>query len=397
MNILFLCEGDAESWRSWSGISKSLVDHLRAYGHQVDVANVDLAGADRWLAAAATISRGRHRWGTRYHLGSVPFLLRSRHAGRYVRAAVNRPDLVLQVGATFRVPQDIGIPYCVCSDSNIRMAQHGAFSGFSDAAPLTQSDLAAITAREHGIYQGAAALFPLSERLRRSFIYDFGIQPDRVRAIYAGPNFDASRAPAIPSRASGRRPPTILFVGLQFHRKGGDLLVESFRRLRERLPSARLLLAGVPLGTVEVPGVTCLGELDKNTPSGAMALANAYASADVFALPTRFEPFGIAYVEAMHFGLPCIGPDAWAVPEIIDDGKTGFTVPPEDADALTHRLWRVLSDPELARRMGQAGRTRARSLFTWPHVIARMDEVMTAVVRTRGRNPTWDRSSASTA
>ncbi len=100
----------------------------------------------------------------------------------------------------------------------------------------------------------------------------------------------------------------------------------------------------------------------------------------MFALPTRFEPFGIAFVEAMHFGLPCIGPSAWAVPEIIADGKTGYTVPVDDVDALTDRLWRLLSDPVLAQAMGHAGRARARDLFTWPRVIDRMSEVITAVV-----------------
>jgi alpha-maltose-1-phosphate synthase len=386
MNILFLCEGDAESWRSWSGISKSLVDQLRADGHRVDVGDVDLDGPDRWLAAAATISRGRRRWGTRYHLSAVPFRLRSRRANRHVRGRRNQVDLILQIGATFNVRRDAGVPYCVCSDSNIRMAQYGAPSGYSDAAPLTEKSLAAITQRERQVYQGAAALFPLSERLRRSFIDDFGIPPDRVRAIYAGPNLDPARLPSAAVAPAASRPPTILFVGLQFHRKGGDLLVESFRRLRTRVPSARLLLAGVPCGTVDEPGVTCLGALDKNVPSGAAALANAYASADVFALPTRFEPFGIAFVEAMHFGLPCVGPKAWAVPEIIADGETGYTVPVDDCDALTNRLWRLLSDRALARTMGEAGRARAHGLFTWPRVIARMTDVMTAVVQNNHNN-----------
>jgi alpha-maltose-1-phosphate synthase len=391
MNILLLCEGDAESWRSWSGISKSLVDQLRADGHCVDVGDVDLRGADRWVAAASTVSSDRRRWGTRYHLGGVPFWLRSRRADRHVRAQRHRIDLILQIGATFLLPPNTGIPYCVCSDSNISVAQHGATSGYSDATPLTECDLAAITRRERQVYEGAAALFPLSERLRRSFINDFGIPPDRVRAIYAGPNLDPARWPSARS-AAARRPPTVLFVGLQFRRKGGDLLVESFRRLRTRLPDARLLLAGVRAGTVDEPGVNCLGELDKNTPSGAAALAHAYASADVFALPTRFEPFGIAFVEAMHFGLPCIGPSAWAVPEIIADGATGYTVPVDDVEALTDRLWRLLSDPVLARTMGDAGRARAHDLFTWPRVIDRMSDVMTAVMRSNGTPKTVLRS-----
>jgi len=385
MNILFLCEGNAESWDAWSGICKSLVDQLRADGHTVEVGDVDLSGPDRWAAAAATVSRSRRRWGTRYHLGGVPFRLKSRRAGRCVASRRANIDVILQIGATFQVKGANGIPYCLCCDSNIRMAQYGSFTGYSDASPLTDSDLTAIERREIAVYRGAAAIFPLSERLRRSFVDDFALPAERVRAIYAGPNFVPGRVAAAGSAPPADRPPTALFVGLQFHRKGGDVLVESFRRVRARIPAARLLLAGIPVGYVQEPGITCLGQLDKNQPSGAAALADAYGSADVFVLPTRFEPFGIAFVEAMHFGLPCIGPRAWAVPEIIADGETGYTVPVDDVDALTDRLLLLLGNRAFARMMGEAGQERAGRLFTWPQVVRRMTETMTAVVGTNGR------------
>jgi alpha-maltose-1-phosphate synthase len=232
LRILWLCEGDAESWSSWSGISKSVVDHLRSDGHDVEVADVGLDGMDRAMAAAATFSPDRRRWGTRYHLSGLPFRLRSRRADRHVAARRQRIDLILQVGATFRVRGRHEIPYCLCCDSNIRMARYGARTGYSDAAALRASDLEAIERRELAVYRGAAAIFPLSERLRRSFVDDFGIPADRVRAIYAGPNFGPGRFATGPVAETDARPPTVLFVGLQFHRKGGDTLVESFRRVR---------------------------------------------------------------------------------------------------------------------------------------------------------------------
>lgn len=393
MNILFLAQGNSESWESWSGISKSLVDHLRAAGHTVHVGDVNLYGADRWLAAALTFAPNRARWGSRHQLNAAPFFLRSRRARGHLANHRGRIDAVVQVGATFQALDRDRIPYFMCCDSNIRMAQHGASTGFGDGAVLTASELGAIAEREAAVYRGAAAIFPLSERLRRSFIEDFGIPGDRVKAIYAGPNFDPSRVVAAPVEQADDRPPTALFVGLHFHRKGGDVLVESFRRVRDRLPNARLILAGVPVGLVQEPGVTCLGDLNKNTPAGAAALAAAYASADVFALPTRFEPFGIAFLEAMHFGLPCIGPRAWAVPEIIVDGETGFTVPVDDVEALTDRLVRLLGDRSLARTMGEAARARAQRLFTWPRVIARMTDVITAALE-NNRRPVVDRSTS---
>jgi glycosyltransferase involved in cell wall biosynthesis len=385
MNILMLCEGDAESWDSWSGISKSIVDQLRAQGHTVHVGDIDLYGVGRCAAAAATFSPDRRNWTSRYHLGAVPFRLRSMKARRHVTAHRDRIDVILQVGATCQPLGRRGIPYCLCCDSNIRMAQHGASSGFSDGTALTGTALQAIAQREYTVYGQAAAIFTLSERLRRSFIDDFGIPADRVRAMYAGPNLDLSRVPTVARPRGVDDPPTVLFVGRQFHRKGGDALVESVRRIRTRLPNTQLIVAGPPAGYIDEPGMTCVGNLDKNKPDEWAQLVSAYASADVFVLPTRFEPFGIAFVEAMHFGLPCIGPRAWAVPEIIADGETGFTVPVDDVDALTDRLLLLLSTPTLARSMGEAGRERARRLFTWPQAVGRVAEVLQGIVSERGR------------
>ena len=384
MRILMLCEGNGESWDSWSGITRSIVDQLRAEGHTVQVGDIDLYGAERWAAAAATFARDRRRWTTRFHLGAVPFRLRSRRARRHISAHRKRIDVILQVGATFQASGQAGIPYFLCCDSNIRMAQHGASSGFSDGTAITGPDMKAIVRREFGVYSRAAAIFTLSERLRRSFVDDFGIPAERVRAIHAGPNLDLGRIPPVAPPRAADHPPTVLFVGRQFHRKGGDVLVESFRRVRALLPTARLIVAGPPAGYVQEPGVICVGNLDKNRPEEWAELVAAYATADVFALPTRFEPFGIAFVEAMHFGLPCVGPRAWAVPEIIAEGETGFTVPVDDVDALTDRLLRLLRDPTLARTMGEAGRERARRLFTWKQAVGRMVELMVPVAQGNG-------------
>jgi glycosyltransferase involved in cell wall biosynthesis len=260
------------------------------------------------------------------------------------------------------------------------MAEHGLPTGYTDAVSLTPDELEAVVGREQQVYRGAATIFTISERLRRSFLEDFGIPAERVRAVHAGPNFDIARIPYPRPGRDVSRAPTIVFVGRQFERKGGDLLLKAFQRVRQRIPGAQLIIVGPDQPALQLPGVAYLGSLDKSRPEGWAALARAYASADVFCLPTRFEPFGIAFLEAMFFGLPCIGTDAWAVPEMIRDGETGFTIPIDDLDAIGDRLLRLLSDPGLARRMGQAGRERAEKYFTWPAVVRRMLGTLTTVV-----------------
>jgi alpha-maltose-1-phosphate synthase len=371
MNILLLCEGDAETRDSWSGISKSLVDTLRVEGHTVRTGDVDLYGPGRWWAACRSFSASRRRWWVKFHLGAAAFHYRTRAAERAVKRNRGWTDLILQIGATFKPAGRGDTPYVVYCDSNILLADSARRTGYTDAFSLDACEVSEIRDREAAIYRDATTILTMSHMLRQSFIRDFAIPADHVHCIHAGPNFDVTRIPhPRPPRPPG--PPTILFVGRQFERKGGDLLLRAFRELRYLLPDVRLLVIGPAKLNINEPGVEVLGFLPKDDPAASARLQEAYARADVFCLPTRFEPFGIAFLEAMYFGLPCIGPDAWAVPEMIIHGETGFTVAPDDQSALATRLRQLLENPALAQNLGAKGRERASRHFTWEATVDRM-------------------------
>ena len=130
MRLLLLAEGDAERWDSWSGSTKSVVDQLRAVGHDVATFDVDLYGPARWMVAARTVSPDRRRWGVRYHLANPGFRARSRHAERAIAEHSGRLDCVLQIGATFG--PSARLPYAVFCDSNIVMSLEGSAFGVSE-------------------------------------------------------------------------------------------------------------------------------------------------------------------------------------------------------------------------------------------------------------------------
>jgi glycosyltransferase involved in cell wall biosynthesis len=309
----------------------------------------------------------------RFRLGATTAALRSAAARRSIVRERGRVDAILQIGATFRPEGREAIPYYLYCDSNIRMAERGIATGFSQAAAITEGERQAVIARERDVYSGAAGIFTISDRLRHSFIEDFGIAPDRVHAVRAGPNFDPTE---IPGDRALVREPTILFVGTQFKRKGGDVLLEAFRTVRRSIPAARLIIIGPRELAIADEGVEMVGHLRQDDPAARQRLLDAYAGAAVYCLPTRYEPFGISYLEAMYFGVPCVGTDTGAVPEMIIDGESGYLVPVDDAAALADRLLALLTNPELAARMGAAGRRRAREVFTWPAAIDRMLAVM---------------------
>lgn len=370
MNILLLCEGNAETRDSWSGVSKSVLEHLRAAGHTVIPGDVDLYGFERMAVAARTPARSRRRWWVRYHLDVPGFRARSAHAYERLQALGGDVDVILQVGATFRVPDTGDIPLVLYCDSSIELARAGRSSGYSEAAVLDEAEMNAIRHREATVYRDARYIFTMSELLRRSFIDDFGIPPDRLVTVHCGPNVPLEDV--TPARPAQQETPTILFVGRDFERKGGDLLLQAFPQVRHRLPGARLRIVGANTEHVPVDGVDWLGFQSRDTAEGRAAMDTAYRTATVFCVPTRFDPFGTSFIEAMGYGLPCIGPNAWAVPEMISHEKTGLLVPPEDAEALADALVRLLSQPEAAGRMGEAGRRQALAEFSWPKLIDRM-------------------------
>jgi glycosyltransferase involved in cell wall biosynthesis len=378
MRILLLCEGDARTFDSWSGISRSIVNEMERRGHELLVGDCDLYGPSRFAAAALTFSPSRKRWWVRYHLGAAPFFLRSRRARVHQRRIREAPEAILQFGATFAPPSD-DIPMYLYCDGNIRLSQSGAAGGESDAAFLTSGEIDAIAERERAVYERAEHIFCISDRLAQSFIDDFGIPASRLSTVYAGGHFDpTSVEPDFERRRAA--PPTVLFVGRAFARKGGDTLLEAFPKVVEAVPHARLVVVGPDAIPAAGDGIHFLGKLNRDDPREALVLEQAFQDATVFAMPTRFEGLSISFLEAMLFGLPCVSASStWARPEMIVENETGLSVPIDDAAELAACLIRLLRNRSEAERMGRAGRERALELFTWEQVVDRMLERMTGL------------------
>jgi len=140
-----------------------------------------------------------------------------------------------------------------------------------------------------------------------------------------------------------------------------------------RLPAAgnvrpRLVIAGDGDDRLRLEALAAsLGLSDRVLFTGFVSeatLAELYARAAVFVMPSRGEGFGLVYLEAMRAGRPCVAARASAAEEIVADGETGLLADPLDPDAIAGALGRLLAAPDLARTMGEAGRRRLERLFT---------------------------------
>jgi len=112
---------------------------------------------------------------------------------------------------------------------------------------------------------------------------------------------------------------------------------------------------------------------------------NLLASCDVFALPSGEESFGIAFVEAWACGKPVIGARSGAIPAVIDEGRDGLLADYQDADDLAQAILKLLADPQLRARMGEAGRRKVLENYTWEIVANRVRRMYAeAITRHRG-------------
>ena len=207
--------------------------------------------------------------------------------------------------------------------------------------------------------------------VQSSFVSDFGIDTKKVFPVGAGINL--SRILNVEGKAYDN--PRILFVGKDFKRKGGEDLMNAFKLVRKEIENAELTIIGPHLG--EVPkGVRSLGEISKLTSNGLDQLLNEYKRASVFVLPSLYEPFGIVFAEAMAHRLPCIGTRLCAMPEIIQNGETGFLVPPNDPKALAEKIVLLLKNPEQCRELGNKGYQHYAKNYTWQAVAMQICEII---------------------
>ncbi|MDE3187657.1 MAG: glycosyltransferase family 4 protein [Acidobacteriota bacterium] len=172
--------------------------------------------------------------------------------------------------------------------------------------------------------------------------------PERVKVLPFGPNLPIQHTRQdvetwIRERREARpRSCTLLFVGRNWDRKGGDVAIETARKLNEAGIATTLRVAGCnPPGPLP-PFVEAFGFINKREPEGYKRLIDLYRTSDIFILPSRAEPFGIVVAEAAACGLPALVTASGGLAETVQEGKTGFRLPLESDAALWAQRARMI-------------------------------------------------------
>ncbi len=230
---------------------------------------------------------------------------------------------------------------------------------------------------ERALARRVRRIVAITHALARFNVERVGLPADKLSVIHYGlddlpPSWGPNPDVRLPRGAR-----VLLSVSRLVGQKGLDVAVAALPRVRERHPSAVLVVFGEgPLRAELQERARALGVADALfLPGRAGDVAEWLRRADVFVHPARWEGFGLVLLEAMLASLPVVASHVSSIPEIVVHGETGALVPPDDARAVADAIARLLDDEALARRLGAAGLDRARASFS----VAQMAERTLAV------------------
>jgi glycosyltransferase involved in cell wall biosynthesis len=335
MKITLISAGSVEDRWAWSGIPQGLTEGLSKSGVTVHRVSADLpwpiekmgAGIARRIRGASVIGLDNAQ------------LVSARNVRLRGVLARTSADIVLGMGSTFRYP--------------------GLDVTFEDQT-VAQSQLAPGAAkdrwirRQASIYRGARHCLTSTSWVKASIVNDYGVDQAKVTPVGLGANIVCRPIPKNWDK------PKLLWVGVDWNRKGGDLLLKAFANAR--IPDASLDIVGRH-PRIDAPNVRAHGEIRDED-----RLREFFEAATLFVLPSLFDASPIVFLEAASAGTPCIGTDTGGTRYSV--GPAGEVVPPNDVNALTEMLHKMTT-PAVASTYSSRAVEHAAA-HTWEAVAERV-------------------------
>ena len=288
------------------------------------------------------------------------------------RRLAGQPRAMLLAGHLYLAPLARGLAACL--RRRYAVCLHGGeLNRYWDWLPVRRAMLWGLN---------GAAFLTVNSRHTAGQVAARGVRPDLpVHIVHPGVDADRFR-PAQPSRAIRQRlgldgtGPALLSVARLVEWKGQDTVLRALPAIRQAYPGVRYVIAGDGPYRADLEQLARdLGVAEAVSFAGFLPdadLPDAYAAAAVIVLPAReirpgvpVEGFGITLLEAAACARPVVAGNVGGTADAVLDGVTGLLVDPCDPAAVAQAVLRLLNDPDLARRMGEAGRQRALAEFTW--------------------------------
>lgn len=367
---IFVCNSDL------SGLNKYLISELRKNGHEVIVCNLPLYILLKIFALIISFRLNLREWRRKatenldkLHKTAFMFIRKSAFFQKQLKNVNAEIDLIFQFSGMFmpsRNIESLDIPYVIYTDYTMKLAEK-----YPPWTPFLSQRIKWYEL-EKSLYINASAIYTCSENTKKSFIADYGVEGNKIIQVGCGLTFDEVKNF---NKSYGQK--IVIFVGLDFERKGGLALLEAFKEVKKVISGVRLVIVGPTKGknNISEPGVIMLGRVNDRE-----KVKDLFKQASIFVMPSLCEPFGLVLLEAMSYKLPCIGANIDAMPEIIENNKTGFIVEPNNPDALAEKMILLLQNEELMKQMGEAGYARLKERYNWDDVAEKINHSLLVIL-----------------
>ena len=319
--------------RSWSGLPYHFTRNLRAAG--CEVVPVRMAKEPSMLGRKVRQALWKYGRGMRYLRDLEPSAMRAAARGWEARLReLGDVDVVFSASSLPFADLETDLPMVFWTDTTFG-AMLGFYADFTRLVPASRAR--GLEVERAALARCALAVYA-SDWAARSAVADHGADPAKVRVLGFGANLEptptrAEGLAAMETRGGAEKSGVceLLFIGVDWERKGADVAVAALGELRRLGVPARLRIAGCrPPAGFRLPSdgsVEVLGFLDKNSPAGREQLAALYRESHFFILPSRAEAYGVVFCEACAYGVPCLAAAVGGVPSIVRDGENGRLFP----------------------------------------------------------------------
>jgi len=381
MKIAFLTSLDPQNKGSWSGIIYCTATALQKHCGEVSYIGPMYAPKEKLIGKVINkCSRLLFKKGFMYN-HSI------RVAKRFAKIAAQRlagqdfDVIVAPTGETETAFLKTDIPIVLVEDATYDLL----FNHYSAYSNLLNMSFREMDTLEKHATSNAQALIYSSSWAAQSAIDDYYVDPAKVHVVPMGANFANPPTKEMILQKHKSSSCKLLFVGVDWQRKGGEIAFETLLALEKMGIMAELIICGcTPPTQFAHKRMQIIPFLDKNDPEQYNQLVQLYLEADFFLLPTRNECYGIVFSEASAYGLPVITTQTGGVSEVVRDGENGFTLPlAARGDEYARVIAAIYHDDERYTRLVYSSRAAYEERLNWDAWGKAMKTILSDVIGQR--------------
>jgi glycosyltransferase involved in cell wall biosynthesis len=307
------------------------------------------------------------------HKNHQVFIKNSLNVEHQIRQLEYSPDIVFQMFSMFSpLWENFDIPFVMYLDYTMALSEQN----WPDWAFFINSrERDSWIECEQKTYKQAIHIFVMSNIVKNSLIQDYGINHEKITVIGVGSSMNyAGTASDQQRKQFGSK--QILFNSSDFFRKGGDLVLEAFKKVKVSIPDAKLVLIGKKINPFTISHIN--GVENRGKISSPDIMKSLFMETDLVIAPARCEPFGIFLVDAMAHGVPCVmtAGNGNGMPEFLDDWVDSVVLPKRDPDLIANTIIQLLNDPEKLSLISQAAISKTKTTFHWDNIAKKIVDVL---------------------